>query len=142
MTSPPYILLFSQHSPVICKDFFPLIYMYKLSRYYTVFHHQFGSYVPSVNISLSLEIGSTTAFKYFGLYCQRLPGLTTKSIHYYLHTHYIRTTFTFITQRILPLNAVLLFHATQPFSTQACDATVSRRLNSHDFTTRAHQLYN
>ena len=29
MTSPPYILLFSQHSPVICKDFFPLVYMYK-----------------------------------------------------------------------------------------------------------------
>ena len=24
MTSPPYILLFSQHSPVICKDFSPL----------------------------------------------------------------------------------------------------------------------
>ena len=38
MTSPPYILLFSQHSPVICKDYFSLIYMYKLSRYYTVFH--------------------------------------------------------------------------------------------------------
>ena len=37
MTSPPYILLFTPHSPVICKDNFPLVYMYKLSRYYTVF---------------------------------------------------------------------------------------------------------
>ena len=37
MTSPPYILLFTPYSPVICKDNFPLVYMYKLSRYYTVF---------------------------------------------------------------------------------------------------------
>ena len=34
---PSYILLFSQHSPVICKDFFPLVHMYKSSRYYAVF---------------------------------------------------------------------------------------------------------
>ena len=26
------------YSPVICKDFFPLVYMYKLSRYYAVFN--------------------------------------------------------------------------------------------------------
>ena len=38
ITSPPYILLFTPHSPVICKDNFPLVYMYKSSRYYTVFH--------------------------------------------------------------------------------------------------------
>ena len=31
---PPYILLFTPYSPVICKDFSPLVYMYKLSRYY------------------------------------------------------------------------------------------------------------
>ena len=36
MTSPPYILLFTPHSPVICKDNFPLVYMYKSSRYYAV----------------------------------------------------------------------------------------------------------
>ena len=42
----PYILLFSQHSPVICKDFFPLVYMYKLSRYYAVFHINLGSIFP------------------------------------------------------------------------------------------------
>ena len=28
---PLYILLFIPYSPVICKDFFPLVYMYKLS---------------------------------------------------------------------------------------------------------------
>ena len=39
----------------------------------------------------------------FGYYCQWLPGLTTKSTHYYLHSHYFRTRFTFIALRILPL---------------------------------------
>ena len=43
---PPYILLFSQHSPVICKDYFPLIYMYKSSRYYTVFHINLSPMFP------------------------------------------------------------------------------------------------
>ena len=62
MSSPPYILLFITQSPVICKDFFPLVYMYELSRYYTI-PHQFGSYFPLVNNSLSLEIGPTAAFK-------------------------------------------------------------------------------
>ena len=42
----PYILLFSQHSPVICKDYFSLIYMYKSSRYYTVFHIDLGPMFP------------------------------------------------------------------------------------------------
>ena len=46
MTSPPYILLFIQHSPVICKDYFPLVYMYKSSRYYAVFHIDLGSIFP------------------------------------------------------------------------------------------------
>ena len=46
MTSPSYIHLFSQHSPVICKDFFPLVYMYKSSRYYTVFHINLGPMFP------------------------------------------------------------------------------------------------
>ena len=46
MTSPPYILLFSQHSPGICKDCFSLIYVYKSSRYYTVFHIDLGSIFP------------------------------------------------------------------------------------------------
>ena len=46
MTSPPYILLFSQHSPVICKDFFPFVYMYKSSRYYAVFHIDLGPMFP------------------------------------------------------------------------------------------------
>ena len=46
MTSPPYILLFSQHSPVICKDYFSLIYMYKSSRYYAVFHINLGPMFP------------------------------------------------------------------------------------------------
>ena len=46
MTSPPYILLFIPYSPVICKDFFPLVYMYKLSRYYAVFHIDLGPMFP------------------------------------------------------------------------------------------------
>ena len=46
MTSPPYILLFSQHSPVICKDFFPFVYMYKSSRYYAIFHINLGPMFP------------------------------------------------------------------------------------------------
>ena len=43
---PSYILLFTQHSPVICKDNFPLVYMYKSSRYYAVFHIDLGSIFP------------------------------------------------------------------------------------------------
>ena len=39
----------------------------------------------------------------FGYYFQRLPGLTTKSTHYYLHSYYFSTRFTFIALRILPL---------------------------------------
>ena len=46
MTSPPHILLFTPHSPVICKDFFPLVYMYKSSRYYAVFHIDLGPMFP------------------------------------------------------------------------------------------------
>ena len=59
MASPPYILLFTPYSPVICKDNFPLVYMYKSSRYYAVFHYWFGFYIPLVNLSLSLDTGST-----------------------------------------------------------------------------------
>ena len=43
---PSYILLFSQHSPVICKDFFPLVHMYKSSRYYAVFNINLGPMFP------------------------------------------------------------------------------------------------
>ena len=46
MTSHSYILLFSQPSPVICKDFFPLVYMYKSSRYYAVFDINLGPMFP------------------------------------------------------------------------------------------------
>ena len=46
MTSSPYILLFTPYSPVICKDNFPLVYMYKSSRYYAVFHINLGSIFP------------------------------------------------------------------------------------------------
>ena len=43
---PSYILLFSQHSPVIYKDFSPLVHMYKLSRYYAVFNINLGPMFP------------------------------------------------------------------------------------------------
>ena len=43
---PPYILLFTPHSPVICKDYFSLVYMYKSSRYYLVFNIDLGSIFP------------------------------------------------------------------------------------------------
>ena len=49
---PPYILLFTPYSPVICKDFFPLVYMYKSSRYYAVFHINLGSIFPQSPTSL------------------------------------------------------------------------------------------
>ena len=50
MTSPPYILLFTPYSPVICKDDFPLVYMYKSSRYYLVFIIDLGPMFPQSNI--------------------------------------------------------------------------------------------
>ena len=34
------------YSPVIYKDYFSLIYMYKLSRYYAVFHIDLGHMFP------------------------------------------------------------------------------------------------
>ena len=46
MSSSPYILLFIIQSPVICKDFSPLVYMYKSSRYYAVFHINLGPMFP------------------------------------------------------------------------------------------------
>ena len=46
MSSPSYILLFVTQSPVICKDFFSLIYMYKSSRYYPVFDINLGPIFP------------------------------------------------------------------------------------------------
>ena len=50
MTSLSYILLFSQHSPVIYKDFSPLVHMYKLSRYYAVLHINLGPMFPQSTI--------------------------------------------------------------------------------------------
>ena len=50
MSSAPYILLSAPHSPVICKDYFSLIYMYKLSRYYAVFHIDLGSILPQSTV--------------------------------------------------------------------------------------------
>ena len=46
MTLPPYTLLFVPYSPVICKAFSPLVYMYKLSRNYAVFHINLGPMFP------------------------------------------------------------------------------------------------
>ena len=46
MTSSPYIPLFTPYSPVICKDNFSLVYMYKSSRYYAVFHINLGPMFP------------------------------------------------------------------------------------------------
>ena len=34
------------YSPVICKDYFSLVYMYKSSRYYAVFHIDLGPMFP------------------------------------------------------------------------------------------------
>ena len=45
-----YILLFSQHSPVIYKDFSPLVHMYKSSRYYAVLHIDLGPMFPQSTI--------------------------------------------------------------------------------------------
>ena len=63
MSSPPYILLFVPHSPVICKDFFSLVHMYKSSTYYAVFHIDLGSIFPQSTSLSSIETGSTIAFE-------------------------------------------------------------------------------
>ena len=56
MTSPPYILLFAPHSPVICKGFFFLIYMYKSSRYYAVLHINLGPIFPWLTTLYALKL--------------------------------------------------------------------------------------
>ena len=78
----------------------------------------------------------------FGLYCQRLPGFTTKSIHYYLHSSYFCTRFTSITLRIPPLT--LSFHPVplNSLAPKLTTTTVIRCLNSHNLATRTCQLYN
>ena len=119
MTSPPYILLFTPPSPVIYKDFFPFVYMYKSSRYYAVFHIDLDSIFPWSTSLKSLDTGSTTTIKHFGYYCQWLPGLTTKSIYCYLYLHYFHTRLTFTTEGMdTASNAVLPVCATWPLSTQ------------------------
>ena len=57
MTSPPYILLFTSYSPVICKDFFLLVYMYKSSRYYLVFDINLGPTVGNKTIWMFESFG-------------------------------------------------------------------------------------
>ena len=81
---PPIVSFFTPHSPVICKDFFSLVYLYKSSGYYTI---------------TSLETGSTAAYQALGLYCQWLPRLSTKSIHYYLYLLYFHTRLTSLSLR-------------------------------------------
>ena len=115
MSSPPYILLFTTHSPVIWKDNFPLVYMYKSSRYYLVFDINLGSIFPQ-STSLSLDTGSTAAIKHFGYYCQWLPGLTTKSIYYYSSLLHFHTRFTFTTEEILPLMLSFQFVPLNPLA--------------------------
>ena len=63
---PPYILQFTPYSPVICKENFPLVYMYKSSRYYLVFNIDLGSIFPwsqtlQVLIQAPLQPSSTLA---------------------------------------------------------------------------------
>ena len=50
--TPPIFSFFSQHSPVICKDFFPLIHMYKSSRYYAVFHIDLGPMCSNYRVEI------------------------------------------------------------------------------------------
>ena len=52
---------------------------------------------------LEQKTGRPLTLQAFGYYCQRLPRLSTKSIHCYLNSHYFHTRFTFIALRILPL---------------------------------------
>ena len=66
--------------------------------------------------SLSLDTGSTAAIKHFGLYCQWLIHLTTKSIYCYLYLHYFHTRFTFITEGIPPLTLSFQFVPLDPLA--------------------------
>ena len=90
------------YSPVICKNFFPFVYMYKSSRYYAVFHIDLGPMFPR-STTLCLEIGSTAAFKLLATIASDFLVLTTKSIHYYPYSYHFHTKFTFIAPRIPPL---------------------------------------
>ena len=135
MTSPPL------YSPVICKDFFPL---------FTCIN-RVGTMLYSISIwvlcSLSQHLSKSwnqlhCSLQAFGYYCEQLPGLTTKSIHYYSYSYHFRTRFTFYCTKDTASNAVLPFRATWLFDAQAHNATVSRCPNSHDSATRVCRLYN
>ena len=102
ITSPPYILLFSQHSPVIYKDFFPLFTC--INRVDTTLYSTSIWVLCSPGQQFSKSWNWLhCSLQAFGYYCQQLPGLTTKSTHHYPYSYYFHTIFTFITQRILPL---------------------------------------
>ena len=140
----------SQHHVLLQPPYILLLFIRTISPYFTCINRvdtTLYSTLIWVICSLSQPLSKSwnqlhCSLQAFGLYCQRLPGLTTKSTHHYLYSHYFRIRFTFIAQRILPLNAVLQYCATRPFGTQTHDTTVSRHPNSHDSATRAHRLSN
>ena len=76
----------------------------------------------------------------FGYYCQRLPGLTTKSIHYYPHSYHFRTKIYIYCTKDTASNTVFQYCATRPFGAHAHNVTVSKRPNSHDSVTPTHRL--
>ena len=96
MTSPPYILL---------------SFVRTFSPQFTCIN-QVGTKLYSISIWVLCSLGQPLSKSWnwlhcslqaFGYYCQRLPRLSTKSIHCYLYSHYFHTRFTFIALRIPPL---------------------------------------
>ena len=87
ISSPPYILLIAPHSPVICKDYFSLVYMYKLSRYYAIFHINLGSIFPwcyavilGANDRVAKSVGGDVRGTWLQLMCCTLPKMSVSLI--------------------------------------------------------------
>ena len=96
------------HPPIFsCLLHFLLLFVRTISPYFTCIN-RVDTTLYSISIwvlcSLSQHLFKSwnwlhCSLQGFGLYCQRLPGLTTKSIHCYLYSYYFRTRFTSITLR-------------------------------------------
>ena len=100
------------HPPIFsCLLHILLLFVRTFSPYFTCIN-RVGITLYSISIWVLCSLGQQffkswnwlhCSLQAFGLYCQWLPGLTTKSTHHYPYSYYFRTTFTFISQRILPL---------------------------------------
>ena len=136
MSSPPYILLYTPHSPVICKDFFSLIYIYKSST--TLYLISIWVlFSLSQHLSKALKPAPLQPIKHLAYIASNLL-VSLLSPFIAIHSHYFLTGFTIFTQRILPLMLSFDFvPLDRAFGAQA-HKTVIRCPNSHNLATRTH----